>query len=114
MIEYFLKINNSLWKIVEVETKDPNLVIEDNMCFGVCDYSTFTIYLDKNLEDENKFNTLLHELTHAYMYSFLLSKKEVYTEEELCQFIAHYGESIVFEAQNYLVVFEDFYSMYEK
>lgn len=98
-----MKINNTEWTIKEVESLDSNLFLDNKICFGVCNHAYHTIYIDKNLNRSSKFNTLVHELTHAYIYSYLLSKPESYTEEELCQFVSHYAARILQDTELYII-----------
>lgn len=82
------------WEINLVDTTNANLMADGSLCYGSCRFFEQKIYLDNRLIKEQMFRTLKHELTHAFIYSYLIEKKQSYTEEDLCDFIAIYGEEI--------------------
>lgn len=77
-----MKINKLDWKVVYNDDMAETL-------FGETNYETLTIYIRPqcNLQTQNR--TLLHELVHAYCYSYGYCFKKEYTNEELCEFISH-------------------------
>ena len=96
-----VEINNLIWEIEEVETRDVNLLEGENSCYGTCHYYKNVIYLDKSLTEFHKKRVLAHELTHAYIFSYLLTKQEKYSEEEMCEFVALYGNDIWNQVTDY-------------
>lgn len=59
------RIGNMIYKI-EYEEK---LILNTRQCLGYIDYDKHTIYLDKEIQDEqNLLLTLIHELTHGILY----------------------------------------------
>ena len=96
-----IKINDLTWKIIEVDTNDTNLLSGNTQCFGTCHYSKQIIYIDKNLNIEKLYQTLIHELTHAFIYCYLLKMNCKFDEEELCEFVAIYGKKIINMATDY-------------
>lgn len=102
-----LTINNQSFEIIEqgdgenVYLKSPN---DDNkMRIGLTDFQNNIIYLHKDLPTlEKKKQTLIHELTHAYIYAFGFSTREEYFGHELiCEFIEAYARDIVRTADEY-------------
>lgn len=93
-----VKINKILYQIKTVENKELNRYIDDdgNSTIGLTDCINQTIYLDKDLKKERMKQTLVHELTHAYINEYCPS--DMFDEEELCNFVAIYSEDIVKEA----------------
>lgn len=89
-----LEINNLEWEIEEVEK-------ETKYFYGSCNYFENKIILEKNLSINLKRKVLAHELTRAYMYSFLLTEQETYTENEVCEFISCYGKQIWSKVDEY-------------
>lgn len=87
-------INGIAWEILETDTRNMNLMVDGNSCFGTCNHTENRIYIDESLSVSKKKATLKHELTHAFIDCCLLSKKESYTEEELCEFVSLYGKAI--------------------
>lgn len=92
---YFIKIKELVWCILQVKPDSPNLLIGTDKCFGVCDNYNRIIYIDESLEINAKKRTLKHELTHAFITTYLLERKDNYTEEDLCELVSIYGEDII-------------------
>jgi Zn-dependent peptidase ImmA (M78 family) len=44
-----------------------NLVYNNQPCLGLCDNTTRIIYIEKNQDDANKKETILHEAVHAML-----------------------------------------------
>lgn len=87
-------INNFEYEIVEVNKFDKNLKIEYNdYRWGICDYKQRKIYLWKNLSFINKKQTLIHEVTHAFIeaYGFYQVK---FNNEIVCDFVAAHLDEI--------------------
>lgn len=51
--------------------------------FGITEYVTSTIYIDKDIDGYLLGKTLRHELTHIYLWETAQQDRE-WTEEELC------------------------------
>lgn len=94
-MKFYVDINKLNWTIEEVDTRSAELIVDNKSCFGVCKYLTQEIFIDASLKEDKKCQTLKHELTHAFLYCHLLEKKENYTEEELCEFVAIYSDEII-------------------
>lgn len=97
-----MKLNNLEWKIIEVNVLNRNLIVSEKACFGVTNYDEKTIYLDETMKDDRKEQVLRHELTHAVIHSYLIENKENYSEENVCDFVAQYGNLICKLAKEYM------------
>lgn len=88
------KINNRKWKIVETN--------QDVMCsiegvekekgltfFGLTCYENQTIYLWETLSKEQKRQTLLHELMHCYIGTYVSFQDLQLTEDFMCNISAN-------------------------
>ncbi|MCM1060939.1 MAG: hypothetical protein NC452_11700 [Eubacterium sp.] len=70
------------------------LELEDVQCMGVTYFSELQIYIDKNLSMELMRQTVIHELIHAFLFSYGIhvecgNSKD--TEEAFCDFCgAHF------------------------
>lgn len=102
MVDYNLKINNLEWCIKLVPTRNRNLVVENNECFGSCNYTELTIYLDDSLQYSRIKQTLSHELTHAYLHSYMIEMKENYNEENICEFVSLYSQHILDDCRKFM------------
>lgn len=97
-----LEINGNEWKIVEVNEKDEKLKINDKECWGTCMYEEQTIYICQEMRLSKKKQTLMHELSHAFLYEYLLKFQENFDNEELCEFVAKYSQRIGNLANKYI------------
>lgn len=92
------KINNTTWKIQEETQEEIKNIMkkhldnpsEEGKYYGLTYFDTQTIYIDKDLCEERQRRTLLHELTHCYIGSYIthLSDK-VYTEEDIADVVSN-------------------------
>jgi Zn-dependent peptidase ImmA (M78 family) len=86
-------MNNRDWEIKEISqemfepTTDPK---EQGDCFGLCAYNEQVIYLWKELHQQQKRATLMHELLHCYIGSYL-SFEDIgnYSEDVMCNICAN-------------------------
>lgn len=80
------KINGIPWTIQIKSANDCIFKDDDNEYLGFCEYSTQTIILRDDTPKELLEQTLIHELTHAFVFSFGLSGYK-FDEEKLCNFV---------------------------
>ena len=80
-------INKLKWQIKFDDNMRENL-------FGETNYSNLTIHLNSACCGENLERTLLHEIVHAYCYSYGLTFIESFDRENFCEFISHNLENI--------------------
>lgn len=89
------KMNNRTWDILELDQKkfweaDGKIQTEkDGDFFGRCLFKDQEIWLDKELTTEQKRQTLMHELMHCYIGSYLTYNVDSYTEDTLCDISAN-------------------------
>ena len=91
------KINNKTWEIKELSQEEikqemkrhfENPVMEGKY-FGITYSDIQTIYLDKDLCNERKRSTLLHELTHCYIETFITHLSRSYSDEDVCDIVSN-------------------------
>lgn len=101
-------INGIEWKIVFTDNAYDLSTSQGVLTIGVTDKNTNTIYLHKSLKGKLLRKVLIHELTHAWMFSYgyYLTVDE---EEFVCSFVDTYAEEIVLEAENFLNYFRKKY-----
>ena len=82
-------INKTEWQILEVaedeimkalQKEEENKIIS---AYGLCNYKSHEIWLDKAMCREQKYQTLVHELTHCYFWTYGVRFDE-YPEEVVC------------------------------
>lgn len=96
------EINSCVWIIKEVTQEDIkkemetryNRHIEGEPCnegryFGTTYHDMQIIYLDKELPIDRKKKTLLHELTHCYIGSYITHMDKTYCEEDICDIVSN-------------------------
>ena len=86
-------MNERLWEIEEIEqsrfyaTEDEK---ERGDCYGMCVYNEQKIYLWKDLCKEQKRQTLMHELMHCYIGSYISFEDiENFNEDVMCNISAN-------------------------
>lgn len=99
----YYEINELLWQILEVDPDDKLLLDEKGRsCYGICQNGSLKIYVDNSLPLDFKRQVIIHELGHAFIDSYMLSKKEKYSEEEVVEFVAIYAKRILDITNNYM------------
>lgn len=71
------------------------LLVNGTICSGSVHYKDREIYLNSNLDEVDLYKTIRHELTHAVLYETQLNLQHSYSEEDLCELLAKWGEFIV-------------------
>lgn len=93
-------INGFIWKI-EFTDNEQDLIVGGVVRLGVTDRNNLTIYLFDGLYGNLLRKVLIHELTHAWLFSYdyFLDRE---TEEMLCSFVDTYSQDIILQADLYL------------
>jgi len=94
-----ITINGLEWNIEEVE--EIAIVVADRHILGSTYSNTLHIVILKDLPPTNFKKVLIHELTHAFIYSFGLDQVKK-NDEVLCDFVSAYSEQILKVANDYL------------
>lgn len=93
-------INNMTWSIKEIECDELKEMYEKDReekayyVFGVTKYFKHIIYLNNDMCEEQKINTLKHELTHCYIWSYGLYNVADINEEMICDIVASSNDFI--------------------
>lgn len=99
-----LTINNQSFEIIEQGDGDHVYINnpDNEMRIGVTDILNNIIYIHKDLPTlEKKKQTLIHELTHAYIYAYGFSSEEFFNHELICEFLSTYARDIIRTADEY-------------
>lgn len=88
------KMNNRTWEIIEVPQKAlcdefNEEVSTSKIYFGLCKFSQQIIMLEETLCPEQKEKTLLHELMHCYISSFIAFGIGQVDEDTICDISAN-------------------------
>lgn len=87
-----IKINNLTWTIVVKNSEELKEI--DREVWGLADLTTQTIYLNSDMHSERVDFVLIHELTHAFIYSYGFDQVKMNTEI-YCDFVGTYGRNII-------------------
>ena len=97
-----VKINGVEWKIeekkqAEIKTiqnirkgnEEENIKDLNNRYYGITYTDDCIIYLDKDLPEDRKRKTLLHELAHCYINSYITHEDREYNEEMVADIVSN-------------------------
>lgn len=87
------KVNNAVWHLVFTDD-DAKLLVNNESKKGVIVYKTATIFIDTRVSLENQLYVLVHELTHLFLYETQIELRSTFTEEQVCEFVAMYSDTI--------------------
>ena len=97
------KANGLTWSVQSVQRNSEKLKVNNADCLGVTYYHDLQIFLDGSVSKELFRQTAIHELIHAFTFSFgvhLIANEK--TEESVCDFMgAHLDE--IFSVANRIV-----------
>lgn len=92
-------MNKRTWEIKELSQEEIRKHIVDykydgqpqeGRYYGQTYFDEQTIYLDKDLHPEEKMHTLIHELAHCYIGSFITSQDDIsYSEEDVVDIVSN-------------------------
>ncbi len=89
------EINNIFWNVIYVNPNDDNLKRSDgSITLGVTDLDSKTIYINNRLDGALLQKVLLHEICHAFMFSYNI-EIPIDQEEFLANWISVYGRSVI-------------------
>lgn len=101
------KINNREWEIEEISqeeikimqnkrnaNEEENIKSIDTRYYGITYCDEQKIYLDKDLTEDRKRATLIHELTHCYIWNYGLYNVPHFNEEMVCDLVSSINDFI--------------------
>ena len=91
------KINNKTWEIKELSQQEMRAELkkhndsqsEYGKYYGLTYADIQIIFLDKDLCPERKRSTLLHELGHCYIVTYITHQDKNYNEEDVVDIISN-------------------------
>lgn len=90
-----IRINNLKWKFSQLdEIKESFCVFEETECFGLTRYEDLSVEIKRTLPKDLKRRTLIHELTHVFLFSYGQEGEE-YQEEDICKFTESHLDEIL-------------------
>jgi hypothetical protein len=91
-----IRINGLNWTVQNVAREDDRLILDDSVCLGITYCKDLNIFMDEELPITLYRQTLIHELVHAFIFSFGVHviADEDDTEEFICDFIGAHLDDI--------------------
>lgn len=90
------KMNNRTWEIIEKTQEEMkkymNCKDEETFYFGLCLRKEQEIWLCSEVCEEQKKQSLLHELTHCYITCYISMQVETLHEEYVCDICSNSHE----------------------
>lgn len=83
------------WDVFLADAHDPELIVDGVDCVGTTWCGHLRIFINKELQGARLHRTVVHEVTHAVIYSTQCEILQKYNEEQLCEFMAIYAELIL-------------------
>lgn len=96
------KINGMDWVITVVPDDNPEIESEDKYIFGSTNVFKQCISINEKIQPTSLMPTLLHELTHAALFSYGWDSRSEFTKEEMCDFFGAHGKELVEIAKSFL------------
>lgn len=95
-------VNDNEWSLRFVKPNNSNLRRSDGIyTLGVTDNQIKAVYVATGLSDAMLDKVLCHELCHVYCFENDLNM-DIRTEEIVADFLATYGRSVIFSADEIL------------
>lgn len=97
----FVYINNIKWNIIFTNNVEYLKRNDGSITLGITDNNIKTIFIFNKLNSALTKKVLIHELTHAYIfsYNYYLTLEE---EEFVCSFVENYGGPILHDIDTIL------------
>jgi hypothetical protein len=105
-IKVKFKLFEDEWTAYLVDSHNPSLIVDGKSCTGAAWLPQRKIYVSNELDKFALKRTLTHEVSHAVIYATQFVMPEQYDEEQMCDFMAIYGETIVKKVETIQVQIE--------
>lgn len=92
-----IQINKLNYQIHLVEPDNGNLLVDGIWRCGSCDSAGGQIFIHNRLSYETMRRTIIHELTHAYIFAYGHAKREKYYDEDVCEIVSAFADAIIYD-----------------
>lgn len=86
-----IEIAGQQWSVTKVDAHHPGLMVDGTARRGACWCGKAEIYISNEVTGDQVPRVIMHELTHAYIYSTQAVQPESWNEEDVCELIAIYA-----------------------
>jgi hypothetical protein len=97
-----LSEHNVEWEAYLVPQASDGLLTDGKVNWGTTHFKSKKIYVDNSLDDEDIYEVLVHELTHAVLFETQVKEVKKYNEEDVCEMMGMYGKIIIDLAEEVL------------
>ena len=94
-----IEIAGQQWQVHKVEAHHPGVMVDGTARRGACWCGKAEIYISNEVTGDQVARVVMHELTHAYIYSTQAIQPESWGEEDVCELFAIYGCEIAVMCQ---------------
>ena len=89
-----VNINDLDWQVFFAHSRADKLKLDGTDCMGITYYQEQEIYLNKDLGTDLFRQTVIHELSHAFLFSFGYHLDCEMVEEAVCDFLGSHLDKI--------------------
>jgi hypothetical protein len=95
------------WEMKVVNSDSECLILNGERCFGITDCANLIIYIvGDGIDNQIIKTTIIHELTHAYLFSLGI-RADAFDEEDICYFVEANAWAILNQSQKlYHILFD--------
>ena len=86
-----IEIAGQQWQVHKVEAHHPGVMVDGTARRGACWCGKAEIYISNEVTGDQVARIVMHELTHAYIYSTQAIQTETWNEEDVCELFAIYA-----------------------
>lgn len=97
-----VKINKLNFVIREMKDESELQADENGILLGLTNYLKQEIILRSGMSKALLYETLIHELTHAFIFAYGYNNNETFNHEQICEFVGCYAEDIIKTANKYI------------
>lgn len=93
-----IRINGIDFTVALTNIDDENLIVDGTTRCGAIHYQNGEIHILDTLPPCLMRQSIMHELTHAYICAYGFMRYPKFSDEQLCDFVAAYSKSICYDA----------------
>lgn len=110
-----LQIHNLNWQVEFIQSEhcfEENNTQEE-LC-GITKKLKLQVFINSEMNDDLVRRTVIHELTHAYIWTYGFENFDSFKEEDLCNFIETFSESILKDTEKVMTEYESFKGKFDE
>ena len=90
-----IELEGMTWQVELADAHSPELMVDNECCRGTTWCGHQRIYISNELTPECALRVIIHEVTHAYMWSTQIYLPKTFDEEYICNFMAVWSSRIL-------------------